>query len=312
MSVRRIPWNVMPTFKRVRRWSIAIYAGDSPFTLSTSPGAINPVLRARDVTDVSARYVADPFMIRRDARWYIFFEVLDDKSGRGKIAYAESNDALTWTYKGVVLEEPFQLSYPYVFACDDEVYMVPETAEASAVRLYRAAQFPLRWKFAADLLIGRPYCDSSLVHYQDAWWLFTVPDPKRNDSLCLFRSDRLEGPWTEHPRSPVVTCNPHLARPAGRAFECNGRLFRYAQDDSPWYGRQVWALEVTRLTATDYSERLVMAHPILRRSRFGWNSLGMHHIDPHRVEGNQWIACVDGHRNAWSVSFGGKSFDWGR
>ena len=300
-------WRAVPGFRRVRRWSIAIYAGDSPFTLSASPGVINPVLTARDVTDVSARYVADPFMIRKDSFWYMFFEVLEDETGRGKIAYAQSDDALTWTYKGVVLEEPLHLSYPYVFACNDEIYMVPETGNALAVRLYRAVEFPIRWQFAGNLLAGKRYVDSSLVHYHDHWWLFTADAPERNDRLCLYRSDRIEGPWTEHPSSPVITSNPHLARPAGRVFEYGGSLFRYAQDDSPWYGRQVWALEITKLSPTDYAERLVTEVPILRQGRYGWNSLGMHHVDPHPLDGDRWIACVDGHRNALSVGFDRKS-----
>jgi len=292
-----------PSIRRVRQWSIGIYAGDSPFALSPLPGVINPVLTARAVNDVSARYVADPFMIRKDSLWHMFFEVLDEKAGRGKIALAQSDNALTWTYKGVVLEEPFHVSYPYVFACDNEIYMVPETGDALAVRLYHAVEFPSRWEFVGNLLAGRGYCDSSLVRYHGCWWLFTVADSKRNDSLCLHRSDGIEGPWTENPRSPVVVANRHLARPAGRIFECGGRLFRYAQDASPWYGRQVWALEVTKLTPVDYAERLVTEAPVLRPGRFGWNSLGMHHIDPHPIGGNRWIASVDGHRNALSIRF---------
>ncbi len=291
----------------MRRWSIAIYAGDSPFALSAAPGVVNPVLTARDVTDVSARYVADPFMLRKESFWYMFFEVLEDETGRGKIAYAQSDDALTWTYRGVVLEEPFHLSYPYVFACNNEIYMVPETGNAFAVRLYRAVEFPIRWQFAGNLLTGKRYVDSSLVNHRDGWWLFTADEPARNDSLCLYRSERIEGPWTEHPSSPVVASNPHLARPAGRVFEYRGSLFRYAQDDSRWYGRQVWALEITKLTTTDYGERLVTEEPVLRQGRFGWNSLGMHHVDPHPLDGNRWIACVDGHRNALSVGFDRKS-----
>src|SRR5271170_8452544 len=91
-------WCVVPGLRRVRRWSIAIFAGASPFALSTAPGVTNPVLTARDVNDVSARYVADPFMIRKGSGWYMFFEVLDETTGRGKIAYAESANTLNWTY----------------------------------------------------------------------------------------------------------------------------------------------------------------------------------------------------------------------
>jgi hypothetical protein len=124
-------------------------------------------------------------------------------------------------------------------------------------------------------------------------WLFTVPDPKRNHSLCLFSSSHLEGPRSGHPRSPIVNCNPHLARPAGRALNARAGRLDYAQDDSPWYARQVWALEVAKLTSMDYSERLVTEEP-LRPRRFKWNLPGMHHIDPRHLDGKRW----------WPVSMG--------
>ena len=281
---------------RVRQWSIGIYSGVSPFALGPSAQVANPVLTARNVSDARARYVADPFMLRKESGWYMFFEVLEE-NGRGKIAYARSEDGHRWVYGGIVLEEPFHLSYPYVTAVGGEVYLVPESGAAGDVRLYRANPFPSRWVLVETLLSGAPYTDSSLVHYRDKWWMFTVSDPRHNDSLRLYWADRIEGPWTEHPGSPVVVSNPHWARPGGRVFEYAGRLFRYAQDDSPWYGLQVWGLEISELTSSTYAERLVQGTPVLRPGRFGWNSLGMHHVDPHRLGDNRWLACVDGHRN---------------
>jgi hypothetical protein len=289
----------MPTIGRSPRWSIGIYTGDSPFNLDAPTNVFNPVLTAKDVSDMRARFVADPFMIRNQGCWYMFFEALDAKSGHGKIACARSSEGLVWSYDKVVINEPFHLSYPYTFTWNDQVYMVPESAEAKAVLLYRATEFPLQWEFAGNLLAGSDYVDSSLVHYHDGWWLFTVSDPAR-DFLRLFGAQRIEGPWNEHRRSPIVNANPHLARPGGRVFEYEGKLFRYAQDDFPWYGRQVWALEITTLTDRDYAERLVSEEPILRGNGFGWNAHGMHHVDPHLQKDNRWIACVDGHHNTLS------------
>ncbi len=57
-------------------WSIGIYAGTSPLDLLPH-GRSNPVLTARDVTDVPAAFVADPFMIKNGPRWYMFFEVFN-------------------------------------------------------------------------------------------------------------------------------------------------------------------------------------------------------------------------------------------
>jgi len=298
MRDRRRGWlgPSLPSRHRVRQWSIGLYAGSSPFRLRAANGIRNPVLTAGDVSDVRARFVADPFMLRLASGWFMFFEVLEE-NGRGKIAYARSSDGLRWTYAGIVLEEPFHLSYPYVITTGGETYLVPESGAAGEVRLYRASPFPTRWDRIETLLSGAPYSDSSLIHFRSRWWMFTCSDPHRNDALRLFSAQRLVGPWSEHPCSPVVTSNPHWARPAGRVFEHEGRLFRFGQDDAPWYGHQVWALEITELTSSTYAERLVRNSPILRRRRFGWNALGMHHVDPHALGGDRWVACVDGHRH---------------
>jgi hypothetical protein len=290
---------LIPRLRLTERWSIGIYTGDSPFALRASAEVVNPVLTANDVTDLKATSVADPFMIRLGA-WYMFFEVMDAETRRGRIAYAQSDDGLRWRYGSTVLEEPFHLSYPYVFAWDGELYMVPESGDIEAVRLYRADKFPNRWVMSRNILVGEAFRDSSLVRHRDRWWLFTT-SRKRNDNLRLYSAERIERRWTEHPQSPVVSSNPHVARSAGRVFECDGRLFRLAQDDSPWYGRQVWAFEITQLTATNYAERLVAQQPVLRRGRSGWNSWGMHHADPHPLGVNQWFACVDGYRRSISV-----------
>jgi hypothetical protein len=299
---RKLAAKNMPLVSLMQRWSIGIYKGDSPFTLSAPTGVFNPVLTAKDVTDMSARFVADPFMIRQERRWYMFFEVMDAETGLGRIACARSDDGLVWSYERVVLSEPFHLSYPYTFAWNGQVYMVPESAETNAVRLYRASEFPLHWELAGNLIAGGPYADSSLVHYHDGWWLFTADNPA-HDCLRLYGAQRIEGPWIEHPRSPIVIANRHIARPGGRVFEHEGRLFRYAQDDFPRYGRQVWAIEITKLNEKEYAERLFSERPILRGSRFGWNAHGMHHVDPHLEANNQWIACVDGHRTTLAFGF---------
>src|SRR5438045_8028042 len=106
-------------------WSIAIYCGDSPFELKPVRG--QPVLTKDNVTNMPAAFVADPFMIQRDHTWYMFFEVMNAETGRASINLANSDNGHEWTYKQIVLDEPFHLSYPYVFAWQDEHYMVPET-----------------------------------------------------------------------------------------------------------------------------------------------------------------------------------------
>jgi hypothetical protein len=74
------------------------------------------------------------------------------------------------------------------------------------------------------------------------------------------------------------------------------RVLRYAQDDAPFYGKQVRAFAITTLTTTRYADREVPQSPILQGSGDGWNAKGMHHIDPHPLGDHLWLASVDGHR----------------
>ena len=91
-------------------WSIGRYAGPTSLELRPDPEVANPVLTAADMRDVPASFVADPFLIRSGGLWYLFFEVMHPSTGRGVIGLATSEDAAHWTYRGVVLEEPFHLS----------------------------------------------------------------------------------------------------------------------------------------------------------------------------------------------------------
>lgn len=280
-------------------WSISIYRGSTPLDLRPSPGATYPVLTRDCVSDAPALFVADPFMIVCEGMWYMFFEVMNGATKRGEIGVATSADALHWKYEQIVLREPFHLSYPFVFEWNRSHYLVPESHKASAVRLYKARQFPLEWHCVGNLLQGEPFADTSLFHYNDLWWLFSEVSPRRaHDTLRLYYSQDLTGPWTEHPRSPVMQNNSNLARPAGRVLQVGPNIFRFAQVCSPEYGMRVKTVRITDLTPTAYVEEEIEANAALGPSGLGWNAQGMHHVDAHELSPGNWIACVDGWRAA--------------
>jgi hypothetical protein len=54
------------------------------------------------------------------------------------------------------------------------------------------------------------------------------------------------------------------------------------------------AFQIDELTTTTYREHELPQSPILNATGKGWNAAGMHHIDPHHIKDNEWIACVDG------------------
>lgn len=283
-----------------QRWSISIYCGASPLALQPFPQAAHPVLTRDHITDVPAAFVADPFMIRHGHSWHMLFEVLNWNARKGEIAWAESSDGFTWSYRGVVLAEDFHLSYPYVFTWKGEYYLVPESHQASEIRLYRAKRFPTDWTFVRPLLEGPNLTDASLLRRGGIWWMLLESSPNgADDTLRIYSALELEGPWREHPRSPIVCGDSANARPAGRIVEYNGRLLRFAQNCSFDYGTHVGAHEILELTESEYRERPAAPGPILGPSGQGWNARGMHHIDAHPWESGLWVACVDGWEDAY-------------
>jgi hypothetical protein len=290
-----IPSSNAPS-NQYQEWSIGIFIGESPYDFMASDQVENPVVTREHVSDVPARFVADPFMLRVDHTCFMFFEVMNSQRRKGEVGLATSENTVKWTYQQIVLREPFHLSYPYVFEWKNEYYMIPESSQTHSVRLYKAIDFPTQWSFVQNLLDGYDFVDSSIFVFRNKCWLFAGlgSPPNRADTLRLYYADDLMGPWFEHRQSPIVERNMHIARPAGRVLIIDGSVIRYAQECYPAYGSRVRAFGITELTTISYHESEADKSPVLTGSDTGWNASGMHHIDPHLLEDGRWIACVDG------------------
>jgi hypothetical protein len=279
-------------------FSIGMFSGPSPLDLSPAPEASNPVLTYRDVTDAPAVFVADPFMVRHDdGLWYMFLEILNDSNYKAEIALAVSENGFQWKYEGVVLRDSANLSYSQVFRWQGDYYMLPEMYEENYLRLYRAESFPTVWRPVRTFLHGGPIADATIFHYQGHWYIFACPCPGKEDVLRLYWANHFEGPWKEHPRSPIITGDPRSARPGGRVVEWGAGLVRFAQVCYPRYGTGLRAFEITRLSPEEYVERPTGKCPIRLPEPGTWNSLAMHHIDAHRLEDDTWLAVADGHNH---------------
>jgi len=282
------------------QWSIGIYVGSSPFTLAPHP-LLNtrPALTASSLGRLKADGVADPFMVRYGDTWCMFFEIENRMTGKGEIGLATSRDTVSWQFKGVVLKEPFHLSYPHVFEHEGSFYMLPECAASGAVRLYKAEAFPLQWKFYTELLRG-DIVDATPFRHAERWWIIGLDGFRRRDAMVIYHADQLEGPWIAHAANPITTNNRRNARPAGRMLAYDGKLIRLAQDYETAYGRSVSAFSVEELSPDRYLERPINEdETLLQPAGSGWNASGMHHIDACQTENGQWIACVDGRRTVW-------------
>jgi hypothetical protein len=278
--------------KQYADWKIGIYYMDSndEFYLY-SDNIQNPIITKDIVTDMDAGFVADPFLIRDNKTYYIFFEALDIDDDNGKICYATSEDGKTWTYQKKILDIDSHLSYPQVFNWEGSYYMIPENGEENHIPLYKATEFPEKWSKHATLLSGEPYKDSTIIFWNHTLFMFTSETGAR--ILKLYYSDHIEGPWIEHPSSPLLENEPDYSRPGGRILEIDGKLIRIAQDNYPEYGMHLWGFNITKLSKTEYSEEIIGNDPILEGTEI-WNSDGVHHIDMVPFDKNKYLVCIDG------------------
>lgn len=281
-------------------WAIGIIHGNYPFDFSIKTLS-DPVITAEDVSDVPATFVADPFLYFQKDKGYLFFEVFNGKTSQGDIGLAISDNYKDWHYEKIVIDEKYHLSYPYVFKYNNEIYLIPESAESDGLYLYKAINFPYTWIKVRKLLEGK-FGDHGIIEYNKKWWLFVGAEPRLNNSLRLFYSDSLFGYFKEHKLSPVIKNNPSKARPGGRLIVYNNKVIRFAQNCKESYGKSLSVFQIDELTDTSYHETDMFRKPILYPSN-SWTRHGMHHFDPHLVNG-KLIASVDGYSRYLTLKFG--------
>jgi hypothetical protein len=263
-------------------WFIAFreIGGDGPFHFLVPP---------------EGHFYADPFVVDRNGKSYIFFEDYSYAARRAVIAVVEVREDGGCGQPQVALQEPYHLAYPYVFQEGGSFYLLPESKDNRTIQLYRCVEFPCTWRLDAVLLDGVSACDSTLLRSNGKWWLFTsglgTCDPwfDGDSELHLFFSDSLRGPWHPHPANPVVSDVRH-SRSAGNIFMREGKLVRPAQDCSERYGYAVTLNSIEELSVSRYCERTI------GRILPGWaeGNRGTHtYCRSARIE------VVDGRTAAW-------------
>lgn len=200
-------------------------------------------------------YVADPFLFVFAGVTYLFYETLKEKKG---VLGCFRREGGKWVDLGLVLEEPWHLSYPQVFEDGGRVYMIPESCDfrgqfkCGAVRLYEATDFPRGWRLAS-VLIGEPFSDSSLLRLGGHCYL-SCGREFPSEAAELWHAPSLSGPWSRHPESANHNQSRRLRRNGG-AFLCEGgALWRVAQDCNGAYGKRVFKVPILEISPTCYRE----------------------------------------------------------
>ncbi len=217
--------------------------------------------RYKQIIPPKDRFWADPHIIYRDNKYYIYIEEYLYSTEKGHISLITMDSEGNYSDPEVIISEDYHLSYPFVFEHEGATYMVPESMDNKTVDLYECTEFPGKWEFKMSLLKDINAVDATLFQHNGKWWMFANVVEHESmssfDELCIFSSDSLlSTDWTPHPLNPVISdCK--IARPAGKLFVEDGRIYRPSQNCSKRYGYGFNINEVTVLDENNYSEELV-------------------------------------------------------
>ncbi len=224
------------------------------------------------------RFLADPFVFKKDNKNFIFLEDFNFSKNKGIISCFEvENDKAK--FLGPVLEESFHLSFPYIFEYDNQIFMCPETHQKREIRIYICEKFPLKWRFYKTLIKNINSVDTILFEKDKLWWLITSTSNmsiKDFNELNIFYSETgpLTDSWKAHDLNPIVV-NPNIARNGGIIIN-NEKIFRVSQKNGfNVYGEYFSVNEIKILNKNNFKEvNVINILPNFRK-----NLKGTHHLN---------------------------------
>lgn len=187
-------------------------------------------------------WFADPFIVDADGREVtLLVEDFSLDTLKGSISEL-TIDRMAWriTRHRPVLEEPLQLSFPYVVRREGrKVWFMPESSRAGRLSVYCYDRTDGSCHRERDL-VDADLSDAILL---DGHVLATRGAGLNGNTLHIYRCG---GEGCQE--VGAMTFAEHVARNAGAVFACEGRRFRPAQVCNEWYGE---ALSIQQVTGKD-------------------------------------------------------------
>jgi len=220
-----------------------------------------------------SEFRADPFGLNQGGKNFIFFEKYERSIRRGKISAIELNQNLDKVAEIDILKLPHHLSYPYIFSHQDKNYLLPESHRANELALYELLE-NFQLKKITTIFDNLDAVDSSIIFYENKFWLFFSQASKGDKNLYLAYSDSLEGEWKMHPQNPIKS-DVKSARMAGQIFLHEGLLYRPSQNCERSYGSSIVMNKIMQLTTEKFAE---IEEIEITPNQLGQYPLGLHNI----------------------------------
>ncbi len=178
-------------------------------------------------------WAADPFVIEREDKYYIFAELYNRITYKGRIGYCViSKDMSHVTKWRTAISAEIHLSFPYIFKCKGAIYIMPESCRGKDLRIYKCTRFPDRWVLDKKIMDNVIVADSIFL---DNKTILSYNNIKRPREFLIFKE--YNGAW----ENTAIQKDPEIKlRPAGKVYSENGEIFVPLQDSSEdMYGRGV-------------------------------------------------------------------------
>lgn len=231
------------------------------YKINTSNSISKTFFRFKKLIPPIDRFWADPFVIYRNNKYYIFIEELMYNTNKGHISLITMDDKGNYKKPVKVLEKNYHLSYPFLIEDGGNLYMIPETKMNKTIDLYKCINFPNEWEYDKTLINDIEAVDTTIIFKNNMYWLFTNiitnKGSSNNENLYIFYAESLHSnKWTPHTKNPVISDVKH-ARSAGNFFTYNNNLYRPSQNNTIRYGYGMKINKVLELNKFDYKEKKI-------------------------------------------------------
>jgi len=233
--------------------------------------------RAQTIQNPPGHFLADPFILSTGQQSYCYVEDYDYAQAKACISVYELRNEQAVRI-GPAIQEPFHLSFPFLFRYQSRHYLCPESSAAREIRLYECAALPDQWTLKKILMSNIAAADTMLFEYEGLWWLLTNIDSAGIGDYCselhlFYAPQPVTDVWTPHPLNPVIV-DPNRARNGGLLFD-GPTIYRVSQCQGfDAYGKAAGINRITVLSRTDYREEAIAAIT----PDFFPNIKGTHHL----------------------------------
>lgn len=201
-------------------------------------------------------FQADPFLIEKDDKLYVFYEALSFRNSKGTLRCRVLDRELV-ELEDIRLEGfddlKCHLSFPYLIHINDQLFMIPESSERKEVILFQSIEFPARWKQVKVLISDTKLTDNVFISINETCYLLSTT---MDNEIIIHSADHIYGQWQRITPSLKVS-NPHH-RGAGASYLVENKMYFLTQECTPeTYGKSIYIKELVTLNDANFVETLI-------------------------------------------------------